>query len=90
VLSSPAEYAGRYYSEEIDSTFVVTVKDTGLTVQRDTDAAPAALVPSAVDEFRFAGMTVRFVRGANRAVQALEVDAGRVRGIRFNALASSR
>ncbi len=89
-LPALAEYAGRYYSDEVDSTFVVTVKGTGLMAQRDTDAAPVALQPSGIDEFRFGVMTVRFVRGVNRAVQAFEVDAGRVRGIRFNALASSR
>ena len=78
-----ADFAGTYYSDEIDGRFTITVKD-GLFVQRETDAVPAPLVPSAVDEFRFGGMTVRFVRGADRTVQALLVDAGRVRGIRFD------
>jgi CubicO group peptidase (beta-lactamase class C family) len=80
--AAPASYAGAYYSDEIDATFTVTVKDGRLVVQRETDSAPAPLQPVAADEFRFAGMTVRFAR-ANGAIDALLVDAGRVRGIRF-------
>jgi CubicO group peptidase (beta-lactamase class C family) len=79
-----ADFAGRYYSDETDGIFTITVKDGGLFVQRETDATPALLVRGAADEFRFGGMTVRFVRGADRMVQALLVDAGRVRGIRFD------
>jgi len=80
---APDAYAGRYYSDEIDATFTVTVKDGRLMVQRETDSAPALLAPASADEFRFGGMTVRFVRGTGGAVEALTVDAGRVRGIRF-------
>jgi hypothetical protein len=35
------------------------------------------------DRFRFRGMTIRFVRNARNDVEALLVDAGRVRDIRF-------
>jgi CubicO group peptidase (beta-lactamase class C family) len=78
-----ADYAGTYDSDEIGATFTVTVKDGQLMVQRDTDAAPAVLQPSSADQFRFGGMTVRFARGATRTIEALLVDAGRVRDIRF-------
>jgi len=82
-LSNPAAYAGVYHSDEIDATLTVTVKDGQLMVQRDTDAAPSALQPAAADEFRFASMTVRFARGTGGKIDALGVDAGRVRDIRF-------
>ena len=82
--SALTDFVGRYYSGEADGLFTITLKDGGLFVQRETDAAPAALVPSSADAFRFGGMTVRFVRGADRTVQGLLVDAGRVRGIRFD------
>ena len=52
-------------------------------VQRETDASPAALEPSSADQYRFGNMTVRFTRGTDGAIDALVVDAGRVRGIRF-------
>jgi CubicO group peptidase (beta-lactamase class C family) len=80
---APDAYAGRYYSDEIDATFTVTVKDGRLMVQRETDSAPALLAPASADEFRFGGMTIRFARGTSGTVEALVVDAGRVRGIRF-------
>ena len=79
-----ADFAGRYYSDETDGVFTITVKSGFLFVQRETDATPAPMVPLSADDFRFGAMTVRFVRGANRTVQALLVDAGRVRGIRFD------
>ena len=80
---APAVFAGRYYSDEIDATFTVTVNDGRLMVQRETDSAPAPLAPVSADEFRFGAMTVRFVRSTGGTVEALTVDAGRVRGIRF-------
>jgi CubicO group peptidase (beta-lactamase class C family) len=84
-LTSPSEYAGTYVSDEIGSTFVVSVNDGQLMVLRDADTAPAAatLQPATADEFRFRTMTLRFERDASRKVTALLVDAGRVRGIRF-------
>jgi CubicO group peptidase (beta-lactamase class C family) len=80
---APAAYAGRYYSDEIDATFTVTVKDGQLMVQRETDSAPALLQPVSADQFRLGGMTLRFAHGTDGTVDALVVDAGRVRGIRF-------
>ena len=80
---TPSAFVGRYYSDEIDATFTVTMKEGRLMVQRETDAAPVALEPSAADQYRLGSMTIRFARGSDNAVDALVVDAGRVRGIRF-------
>ena len=79
----PADLTGKYYSDEVDATFAVASKDGRLTLQRDGDAEPAVLQPAGPDEYRFRGMTVRFIRDASRRVEALTVDAGRVRDIRF-------
>ena len=82
--TSLSDYAGRFYSEEVDVTFTVTLKGEQLFVQRDTDPAPLALQPLATDQFRFGGgMTLRFSKGPTGAIDGLAVDAGRVRGIRF-------
>ena len=78
-----ADLAGTYYSDEVDATFAVDAKDSRLTLQREGDAEPAVLQAAGPDEYRFRGMTVRFTRDANRRVNALVVDAGRVRDIRF-------
>ena len=77
------DLAGTYYSDELDATFTVVSKGGRLTLQRDGDAEPAILQAAGQDEYRFRGMTVRFVRDASRRVEALIVDAGRVRDITF-------
>ena len=80
---APADLAGSYYSDEVDATFSVVSRDGRLTLKRDSDAEPASLQAAGPDEYRFRGMTVRFIRDASRRVEALVVDAGRVRDIRF-------
>ncbi len=82
--ASLSDYAGRFYSEEADVTYAVTVKGDQLFVQRDTDQAPLVLESLSQDQFRFiGGMSVRFLRGPGGAIDGLAVDAGRVRNIRF-------
>ena len=80
---APSDLAGSYYSDEVDATFSVVSRDGRLTLHRDSDAEPASLQAAGPDEYRFRGMTVRFIRDANRRVEALVVDAGRVRDIKF-------
>lgn len=82
-LGSRSEYAGAYYSDEIDSTFTVLFRDDVLMLRRDSDAEPAALQSVPGGAFRSEGMTIRFERGSDGMVSALAVDAGRVRDIRF-------
>jgi CubicO group peptidase (beta-lactamase class C family) len=81
--AQPAEYVGRYYSDEVDATFAVAEKAGGLVLRRDSDRDSAPLEPAGPDRFRFRGMMIRFERAADRKVEALLVDAGRVRDIRF-------
>jgi CubicO group peptidase (beta-lactamase class C family) len=78
-----ADLAGSYYSDEVAATFMVVNKDGRLTLQRDADAEAAVLQSVAPDEYRFRGMTIHFVRDSGRRVEALVVDAGRVRDVRF-------
>ena len=79
-----SSYVGRFYAEEIDSTFTITLKGDALFVQRETDPAPLVLQTLGADRFQFRAMTLRFTRGAGGGVDVLTVDAGRVRGIRFD------
>ena len=80
-VEAPAQYAGAYYSDEVDATFHVSHENGALRLRRDADTEAAPLQPAG-ETFRFRGMTVRFERDASRIV-ALVVDAGRVRDIRF-------
>ena len=81
--------AGAYESDEIDSVFTVTTKGNQLFLQRDSDASPLAMQPTGKDTFRVSGFTVRFDRAGGH-VEALTVDAGRVRDIRFRRSNSDR
>jgi CubicO group peptidase (beta-lactamase class C family) len=78
-----AAYAGVYVSDEIDAKFTIAIEDGKLTLRRDEDQSGAALLPVAADQFRVRTLTLRFARDAAKTVDALLVDAGRVRGIRF-------
>ena len=75
-------YAGRYVSDEIDSTFTIVAGPQGLLLQRETDSGPSPLTPAGTDTFRHRSFTIRFEKTGDR-VTSLVVDAGRVRDIRF-------
>jgi len=80
------EYAGRYYSDELETTFEIAVKPapSDLALQRERDTAPLILVPrDAPDTYAAGSLFLRFQRDANRAVTGFTVDSGRVRGIVF-------
>jgi CubicO group peptidase (beta-lactamase class C family) len=80
-----AEYAGGYFSEELQATYTLTVENGALTVHR-RGAEPAPLRPLVRDEFSV-GATLRFVRDAAGAVTGFMLDAGRVRNLRFTRVA---
>jgi hypothetical protein len=77
------ELAGTYVSDEIDATFRITVGDGRLLLLRDDDNEPAPLQPAGEGLFKARAMTIQFARGSSGKIDGLVVDAGRVRGIRF-------
>ena len=76
------EYAGRYDSDEVETSFVFDVEGAQLRLKRERDVAPTVLRPLAADRFAFRSMEIRFLR-ENGRVSGLAVDAGRVVDIRF-------
>ena len=78
-----ADYAGTYYSDELEATFVVLVQGGRLAVRRGLQREATPLEPDSTDQFRLAGMTVRFNRDANGRINGMSVQAGRVQNIRF-------
>jgi len=86
------EYAGTYYSDELDAPFVGSVRERGLVVTLASgDETP--FTPTVRDAFASATqLAVMFVRDANRRVSGFTVNAGRVRGIaaRRRAAAAAR
>ena len=78
-----AAYAGRYFSEELETFYELVVKDGKLTVlNRRTD--PAVITPSARDSFGAGdGTTVVFTRDGGGAVTGFTAGNGRTRDVRF-------
>ena len=78
------EYEGVYYSEEIDSTYRVTLKDGNLVVTRKK-AGPTPLTPRFRDAFGSIGIlgVFRFTRDSQNRVNGFRLSAGRVRNFLF-------
>lgn len=78
------EFAGAYYSEELDTRYTVIVKDEKLAVRR-RKFEDVALVPKSADEFTLADVgTIRFLRDPQKRVSGFEINAGRVRHLLFS------
>lgn len=82
--SKLSEYEGTYYSDEIDSTYRVTLKDDKLVVTRKK-FAPTPLTPAFRDAFSSLSIlgTFRFTRDAQNRVNGFRLSAGRIRNFRF-------
>jgi hypothetical protein len=80
--SSALEYAGTYYSDELEATFTITSDGKNVFLQRESDAAPV-LLEAAGDAFRVRGTTIRLATIPGEKVTRFTIDAGRVRGIAF-------
>jgi CubicO group peptidase (beta-lactamase class C family) len=77
-----AAFAGNYYSDELDVTYHLAVKDGRLTVSYR--ATPErALRPQATDTFRAGSLVLTFRRDASGTPAGFEVEAGRVQHMRF-------
>jgi hypothetical protein len=77
------EYAGAYYSDEIDSTYRVAVQDGKLTLLRKK-YPPLILQPTFTDAFSTNSLLgiIRFTRDQQR-VNGFIADGGRVKNFRF-------
>ncbi len=79
-----AEYADTYYSEELDTRYTVIVKDGTLAVRR-RKFADATLALSSADQFTVAGVgNIKFFRDSQKRISGFEINAGRVRHLRFS------
>ena len=76
-----AAYAGRYYSDELDTTYTLEVKDGALALA--ARRLNGTLVPSARDEFTLGSMVLRFARDAEGRPSGFHLGAGRVRNLHF-------
>ena len=78
-----ANFAGDYYSEEVDATYHVAYRDGRLTYSGH-HIPTETLVPTGPDTFRAGGLTVRFARSApGAAPSGFTIGGGRVLGFSF-------
>jgi hypothetical protein len=91
-----ADYAGRYYSDEVDNVLDIVVKGSSLAMSH-RKYAPAALTPVSADKFSMKGFsvvlpsaTVQFSRDAHHKVDGFSLDdtsgEDRLRDFRFTKL----
>ncbi len=81
------QYAGRYWSEELEVAYVVSFKEGQLTIRhRPFPAVP--LLPTYADGFapggRSGGLLIRFTRDESGNIDGLSAYSGRVRHLRFS------
>jgi len=78
-----AAFAGTYYSDELDVTYRVGVRDTALVLQV-ADQPEVDLSRTARDSFaRAGGMALRFSRAKNNRPDGFLLFAGRVKNLHF-------
>lgn len=77
-----AVYSGRFYSDELDTTYTIAREEGRLVLLRP-GAAPQRLSPLVPDEFMAGPFTLTFTRAARGRVDGFVLDVGRVRHLRF-------
>ncbi|HEX8848568.1 MAG TPA: serine hydrolase domain-containing protein [Gemmatimonadaceae bacterium] len=76
-----AQYAGSWYSPELDATYTLRATNGKLVLARRRSPA-VTLQPTYADAFAGDGLLLRFTRQGG-AVKELLLDAGRIRNVRF-------
>lgn len=83
-LAQLSDYAGNYYSEELDVTHSVSVKDGKLRI-RVRSLPEREMNPIYADAFMAGNLgQIKFVRDSAGKVNGYEIYTGRVRHLRFN------
>ena len=84
VAVASADYAGRYYSEEIDSTYTIAFHDGALTLERKKSLTHKLTSGPSADEFRVMNLgTVKFERDGSGKITGFRLSNGRVLNLLF-------
>jgi len=79
-----SEFAGSYYSEELNTTYNMSVEE-GMLVLIDRNGLKRQLTPTIRDSFAvISGPRFEFNRDAAGKVPGFDVHAGRIRNVRFS------
>jgi hypothetical protein len=80
------QYAGSYYSQELDVTWPMVIEGDHIALRNSASALvdiSGKLEPALPDAFTAGGGLIRFTRDSAGGVTGYEVSASRMRGIRF-------
>ncbi|HEU4434031.1 MAG TPA: serine hydrolase domain-containing protein [Pyrinomonadaceae bacterium] len=78
------EFSGTFYSDDIEATYTITLKDDKLVLQRKNVDGETPLLGQFADAFSAAGTGgIRFTRDVQNHVNGLLLTTGRVRNLRF-------
>jgi len=83
------EYAGSYYSDELDATYVFEVEQGSLYL-RSRGNPKTALQPTSRDGFIAGGTQFEFSRDARDRIGGFAVQAGRIRNVRFERIVGNK
>lgn len=79
------EFAGAYYSSEIDATYNISLQGENLVLRRKNVDGVTPLLGQFADGFSAAGTgSIRFTRNAQNRVTGFLLSTGRVRRLRFD------
>ena len=79
-----AEFSGTFYSEEIEATYTISLKDDKLVLRRKNVDGETPLVGQFADAFAAAGTGgIRFTRDSQNHITGFLLTTGRVRNLRF-------
>jgi len=77
------EYTGDYYSDELQVTFMLALKEGKLHfVHKNAPESP--LQPTLKDKFTERGYRINFIRDVEQKLTGFTLDAGRVKNLRFD------
>lgn len=80
-----AEFAGTYYSNEIDATYNITLQGDKLAVRRKNVDGETPMLGQFADAFSAAGTgSIRFTRNRQNQITGFLLNTGRVRRLRFD------
>ena len=77
------EYTGDYYSDELQVTFRLALKEGNLHFIHK-NAAESPLQPTLQDKFTVRGYRINFIRDEEKKLTGFTLDAGRVKNLRFD------
>ncbi|KPK88461.1 hypothetical protein AMJ80_11040 [bacterium SM23_31] len=80
--SQMRDYAGEYYSDELDVTYVISIENDTLVVGYGR-VTGSRITAASTDQFRMGSQRMEFVRDSQNRITGFIMQAGRVQNLKF-------